>query len=172
MIQERAPKNTPWPVSCAASVARSRRSAGDSRVGEEHRPEPADAHLEVLRREAVDLSVGLQVGDIAQSLPGAEPAGVLEHPRGKVDAQGASCRGRPAGVPGRLARPAADIEHPVAGTDTCCGAEPLIVRTRLGIEHLGVPDPALARRAIPLRGLRSVGARAHRPMCVLVIEVN
>ncbi len=131
--------------------------------GEEHRPESADAQVKMRRREAVDLGIGLQESDVAQTLPGAEPARVLEHPLRQVDTQCTSGHGGPGGVPGGLARPAADIKHPVAGTGAGRGAEPPVEQARLGVEHAGVPDPVLACRAIPLRGLLGISPCLDSP---------
>jgi hypothetical protein len=107
----------------------------------------------------VHLGVGLQEADVGQALLPAEPAGMIEHLRGEVDAQRAAGHGGAGGVPRGLAGAAADVKHPVVRSHVRGGAEPLVVRAGLGVEHRGVPGPVRTGRPVPLGRLRGVGAR-------------
>jgi hypothetical protein len=60
-----------------------------ARVGEEHRAEPADAAVEMRRREGVDLGVGQLVADVGQSVVLAAATGKLQGRR-EADPQDAA----------------------------------------------------------------------------------
>ena len=125
------------------------------RVGEEHRAEAADAHVITGRAQAVHLSIGQPVGDVAQAFPVRQPAGQLEHGRGNVHAEDGSRRRGAACGAGGPAGPAAYVEHMLGGTDAGGGVQPLFMQARLGIEQLGVPDPEFPR------GLVRINPRPH-----------
>src|SRR6266508_3060520 len=118
---------------------------------------------------------GLLVGDVAQSLVVAEPTGTLEHCCRKVHTQRAASHGGAGRLTRGLARPAADVEHAVAGTDAGSGAESLVVQTHLGVEQVGVPAPVLAGGLIGVHrrlGSVLVGHHPHRtlwiPSCLML----
>ena len=130
-----------------------------SRFGSMFFADPADRHVEAAGRECMHLGVGLLEADVAQSLLAADPPGVTEHGRGQVDAEHPARHGGTGRVPGGLTGAAADIEHMVGRGHAGRGAEPLVVRARLGVEDRGVLDPVRAGRPVPLRGLGRVGTR-------------
>ena len=67
---------------------------------------------------------------------------------------------------GGPARPAANVEHMLGGTDAGGGMQPLFMQTRLGIEQFGVPDPELPGglvRIDPRPDLRLITHPHHHP---------
>jgi quinol monooxygenase YgiN len=136
------------------------------RAGEEHHAETADTHVIASRPQAVHLSIGQPVGNVAQTFPVRQPPGQLEHGRGNVRAEDGS-RGRgAAGGAGGPARPAAYVEHTLGGTDVGGGMQPLFMQPRLGIEQSGAPDPELPRglvRIDPRPDIRLTTHPHHHP---------
>jgi hypothetical protein len=103
------------------------------RVVEEHRAEPADGQVELLRWKAVDLGVGSLEGDVAEPLCLRGLAGTIDHPRGQVDPQRAARGGRARGLPGRLPGPTTDVEDVVVTPDATSPAQHLVVPPQLGV---------------------------------------
>ena len=107
-------------------------------IGEEHRPEPAEAELESWPRERVSLGVPDPVRDIAQTLRIAEPPSTLEHLGGDVDAHHASVARCAGGLACGLTGPASDVEHVILWTHGGGSAEVRVVAMQFGVVEVGV----------------------------------
>ena len=102
-------------------------------VAEEHRAEPAKCEVETFLRERVRLSIGLLEDDVSEPLRLGELAGTNDHPRREVDSERAPLRGQPGCVPGRLARPTADVQDLAPGLDVVGTAQHLVVPLKFGV---------------------------------------
>ena len=144
----------PADAQCTRDVAE-----GGHGVGEEHRAEPADGEVVVAGGEGVHLGVAVLVCHVVELLGDGEPAGVLEHRRGDVDAEHAPGRRGAGGVARRLPGAAADVENVVTGGDAGSGAKSLVVSAELGVV---VDHDAAARCRAPARISASPSGHSER----------
>ena len=103
------------------------------RVGEEHRPEAADRHVEAGGVEAMRLGVAQFVADVGERFGRRQLTGALEHALGHVDADDAARRRGARRLASRQPGSAPDVEDRVAGADPVGGAEVLVVGAQLGV---------------------------------------
>lgn len=96
-------------------------------------------------RKQMSLGIRFLIADVGQSLLITELPGSLEKGSRDVHTQCGSSDGSAGGVTGGLTRAATDVEHPVAGSDSGGGAEPLIMQTQLGGKAVGMPDALVGR---------------------------
>ncbi len=75
----------------------------------------------------MDLRIGMLEGDVLHSLGLGEFAGTLDGGFGDVDPDRTACPRQPRGLTGCLPEPASDVQHMLAGLDTACPAQHLIV---------------------------------------------
>ena len=85
------------------------------RIGEEHRPEAADRHVEAGGVEAMHLGVAQLVPDVVEPFGRRQLTGALEHALGHVDADNAARRRGARRLASRQPGSAADVEHLVTG---------------------------------------------------------
>jgi hypothetical protein len=103
------------------------------RVGEEHRPEAADRHIEAGVVEAMHLDVAEVVPHVVEPFGRRQLTGPLEHALGHVDTDHAARHRGARGLAGRQPGPAPDVEYLVTGADPVGGAKVLVVGAQLGV---------------------------------------
>ena len=129
--------------SCRCQTSSTRRAPGrraaamlakrGGRIGEEHRPEAADRHVEAGGVEAMHLGVAQLVADVVEPLGRRQLAGPLEHALGHVDAENAARRRRACRLASRQPGSAADVDYLVTGADPIGGAKVLVVSAQLDV---------------------------------------
>ena len=87
------------------------------RIGEEHRPEAADRHVEAGGVEAMHLGVAQLVPDVVEPFGRRQLTGALEHALGHVDADDAARRRGARRLASRQPGSAPDVDHLVTGAD-------------------------------------------------------
>ena len=103
------------------------------RIGEEHRPEAADRHVEAGGVEAMHLGVAQLVPDVVEPFGRRHLTGALEHALGHVDADNAARRRGARRLASRQPGSAADVDYLVTGADPVGGAKVLVVSAQLGV---------------------------------------
>jgi len=103
------------------------------RIGEKHRPEAADRHVEAGGVEAMHLGVASLVPDIVEPFGRSHLTGALKHALGHVDADNAARRRRARRLASRQPGSAADVDYLVTGADPVGGAKVLVVSAQLGV---------------------------------------
>src|SRR5215217_3183166 len=103
------------------------------RIGEKHRPEAADRHVEAGRVEAMHLGVGQLVPDVVEPFGRRQLTGALKHALGHVDADNAAGLGLARRLASRQPGSAADVDHLVTGADPVGAAKVLVVGAQLGV---------------------------------------
>ena len=138
-------RRSPAPSGCAGALPdeqdRARlgsQGVGDvrergGRIGEEHRPEAADRHVDAGGVEAMQLRVTELVADVVRSFGGRQLTGALEHALGHVDADDAARRRGARRLAWRQPDTAADVEDVVTGTDPVGGTKVLVVSGQLDV---------------------------------------
>ena len=103
------------------------------RIGEEHRPEATDRHVEAAGVEAMHLGVAQLVPDVVEPFGRRHLTGSLEHALGHVDADNPARRRGARRLASRQPRSAADVDDRVTGADPVGGAKVLVVSAQLGV---------------------------------------
>src|SRR4051794_36210150 len=129
------------------------------RIGEEHRPEAADRHVEAGGAEAMQLRVTQLVADVVQSVGGRQLTGALEHALGHVDADHAARRRGARRLACRQPATAADVEDLVAATDPVRATKVLMVSAQLGVVEVQAARRGHRRDAMDPGGTPAPGSQ-------------
>jgi ketosteroid isomerase-like protein len=103
------------------------------RIGEEHRPEAADRHVEASGVEAMHLGVAQLVADVVEPFGPRHLTGALEHALGHVDADNTARRRGTRRLASRQPGSAPDVDHLVTGADPVGRAKVLVVGAQLAV---------------------------------------
>ena len=125
------------------------------RIGEEHRPEAADRHVEAGGVEAMHLGVAQLVPDVVEPFGRRHLTGALEHALGHVDADNAARRRGARRLASRQPGSAPDVDYLVTGADPVGGAKVLVVSAQLGVVEV---------QAVRRGHRRDANAVAHSPL--------
>src|SRR5215207_10094923 len=97
------------------------------RIGEKHRPEAADRHVEAGGLEAMHLGVAELVPDVAEPFDRRPLTGALKHALGHVDADNAARRRGARRLASRQPGSAPDVDYLIAAADAVGGAKVPVV---------------------------------------------
>jgi hypothetical protein len=129
------------------------------RVGEEHRPEARERHVEAVV-ERRRLHVGDQEARVGHAGLGGLGARGLDEPLRGIHAHGLALGPHQPGDPlGRVAEPAPDVQHPLAGQRREELQRLLAVGAQPRGHDLPEPHEALVQRPVPGRDRLGVGPR-------------
>ena len=103
------------------------------RIGEEHRPEAADRHVEAGRLEAMHLGVAKLVPDVVEPFGARQLTGALKHALRHVDADNAAGRRSTCRFASRQPGSASDVDDLVTWADPVGGAKVVMVSAQLGV---------------------------------------
>ena len=118
------------------------------RVGEKHRPEAADRHVEAGGIEAMHLGVAQLVPDVVEPFRRRQLTGALEHALGHVDADNAARSRGARRLPSRQPGSAPDVEHLVTRADPVGGAKVLVVSAQLVVVEVQEHDAETLGNAV------------------------